>query len=145
MGKFSPESSPPGTGKTSTICGLVDAVLAARSQPAVAVHAGRNGVSIDKGIAKKILVCAPSNAAIDELAYRLKKGSRTSSKVVRVGADRSINISVKDISLNTLIENKMNSEKITSGDSTSQMAALREEIELVKRVRMRSRSSTHGG
>src|ERR1700721_3295608 len=106
MDKFTPQLRPPGTGKTSTICGLVDAILAARSQPAVAVHAGRNGVPSDKGIAKKILVCAPSNAAIDELAYRLKKGSRGSSKVVRVGADRSINISVKDISLDTLIENK---------------------------------------
>jgi senataxin len=89
---------------------------------------------LDKGPSKKILLCAPSNAAIDEVAYRIKRGPHK-SKVVRVGADKTINIAVKDISLDALIEQKMNSEKIISNDSSNAIAALREEIESIKRLK----------
>jgi senataxin len=129
---FSTHSRPPGTGKTSTICGLVEAVLSKRPRPATAVHAGRNDVSTDKESTKKILLCAPSNAAIDEVAARIKNSSR-SINVVRVGADQAINIDVKDISLDYLIEQRMNSDRSTSGDLGSQITALREAIESVKR------------
>ena len=117
-----------------TICGLVEAVLSARARPATAVNAGRHGVSA-KEPSKKILLCAPSNAAIDEVAYRIKMASRGSSRVVRIGADKTINTSVKEISLDYLIEQKMNSEQITSDDFSHQKAALREDIESVKRSR----------
>ena len=66
---------PPGTGKTHTIKGIISMLCQ----------------SLDKS--KKILVCAPSNAAIDEIVTRLVSkgllGSNTLDTVVktlRIGA-----------------------------------------------------------
>jgi senataxin len=91
---------------------------------------------------KRILLCAPSNAAIDEVAHRLKEsriGSSASAiKVVRVGHDKSVNISVKDISLNFLVEKKLNGNQDQSNapkDAGSEIAGVRAEIEAVKRLK----------
>jgi senataxin len=100
-----------------------------------AVHAGRYDSPQDKGPSKKILICAPSNAAIDEVAYRIKAGRRGKTKVIRVGADKKINISVKNISLDHLIDEKFNKENIAPVDSSSAMKALREEIQSIKNLR----------
>ncbi|KDQ62427.1 hypothetical protein JAAARDRAFT_121642 [Jaapia argillacea MUCL 33604] len=141
---FSLIQGPPGTGKTSTICGLVQAFLAARPKPATIVHIGRTAGPTDKEPVKKILLCAPSNAAVDEIAYRLKEGvcgsGRRSSpiKVVRLGADMAVNISVKDITLDYLVEQKLNSDKDIAGqtkDSGNDITALRKEIETVKQLK----------
>src|ERR1700729_2308657 len=102
--------SPPGTGKTSTICGLVQTFLSRRPRPVTVLHAGRGAGPMDREPSKKILLCAPSNAAIDEVAHRIKEswtGSGSPLKVVRIGNDKSINISVKDISLDHLVEQKL--------------------------------------
>ncbi|KAH7909030.1 SEN1 N terminal-domain-containing protein [Hygrophoropsis aurantiaca] len=131
---------PPGTGKTSTICGLVEAFLTQRPRPVTAIHAGR---SADKGPVKKILLCAPSNAAIDEVASRLKEGYRgpdrkgTVPKVVRVGAEKAVTINVKDVSLDYLVEQKINSESLKdpSKEAANEVAVLRVEIESVKRAK----------
>lgn len=91
-----------------------------------------------------MLLCAPSNAAIDEIAYRLKEGisgagqRTTCPKVVRVGAVSSMNISVRDVSLEHLIEQKLNTNpelSNTSKDAGSEIARLRSELESVKRSR----------
>lgn len=94
---------------------------------------------MDREPQKRILLCAPSNAAIDEVAHRLKEsrvGSSTSAiKVVRIGHDKSINISVKDISLNFLVEQKLNGNqglRNASKDAGNETAGLRAEIETVK-------------
>ncbi|KAI6114047.1 SEN1 N terminal-domain-containing protein [Pisolithus sp. B1] len=122
---------PPGTGKTSTICGLVEAFLLKRRSPSTSIHVGRSSTQADKGPVQKILLCAPSNAAIDEVASRLKEGYRgthkrgTPIKVVRIGHDRSLDVSVMDISLDYLVEQKINSDN----------QALRQEIDAVKRAK----------
>jgi senataxin len=133
---------PPGTGKTSTICGLVAAYLSKRSRPATTVNVGRTNAPTDKWSLKKLLVCAPSNAAIDEVAHRIKEGARVvdgrATKVVRIGADKTINISVKDISLDYLVEQKLNPDSnspISSREASYDIAALRVEIENVKRAK----------
>jgi senataxin len=125
-----------------TICGLIEAFLSKRPHAPTVVHAGRNTTATDKGPPKKILICAPSNAAIDEVAYRVSQGSRVSGKqreirrkVVRIGADKSINVSVKDIALEFLIEQRMQSENVAPSDASSAIANLRVEIESVKRLR----------
>jgi senataxin len=92
-----------------------------------------------------VLVCAPSNAAIDEVASRVKEGLSGAGKrgiqpkVVRVGAEKVLNVSVKDISLDALVEQKMNSGPDGNGnltkDSNGEIATLRQEIEAVKRQR----------
>jgi senataxin len=96
---------------------------------------------MDREPPKKILLCAPSNAAIDEVAHRIKEsrvGSSPPIKVVRLGNDKSINISVKDISLDYLVEQKLNGgqgQKGTSMEMGNETAAVRTEIEAVKRMK----------
>jgi senataxin len=86
------------------------------------------------------LVCAPSNAAIDEVTKRLKEGVQGPDgkllrlHVVRIGPAEAISPSVKDVSLDHLVSIKMN---ITpeSQDTVPDIPALRTEIESVARQR----------
>lgn len=118
--------------------------LARRPRPATAIYAGRSSGPTDKEPPKKVLLCAPSNAAIDEITFRLKEGvsgagqKATLPKVVRVGAPKSMNVSVKDVSLDSLVEQKINSNsdlKNTSKDQGSEIGVLRSELESVKKQR----------
>ncbi|KAG1906409.1 SEN1 N terminal-domain-containing protein [Suillus fuscotomentosus] len=132
---------PPGTGKTSTICGLVEAFLQKRPRATTSIHVGKTATSSES--VKKILLCAPSNAAIDEIAGRLKEGYRgpqrkaSSLKVVRVGTEKAIDISVKEVSLDYLVEQKLNGQtpNNTSKDAHNEINVLRGEIEQVKQIK----------
>ncbi|KAG0038349.1 DEAD-box type RNA helicase [Podila clonocystis] len=116
---------PPGTGKTKTILGLVGALLAdgsrARSAPAV-LSSKATDRPLKTGTESRILVCAPSNAAIDEIVKRLKVGIRNSSgmtfipKVVRVGNLDSVNAEAKDVVLETLIAKELESASTSKDD-----------------------------
>ncbi|XP_044721831.1 AAA domain-containing protein [Hirsutella rhossiliensis] len=87
---------PPGTGKTKTIVAMVGSLLSEQLAQASAGVPARP---------KKLLVCAPSNAAVDELVLRLKAGVQTTSgktrsiKVLRLGRTDVINVAVKDVTL----------------------------------------------
>jgi senataxin len=130
--------SPPGTGKTSTICGLIDAFLAKRRSPVTSIQAGK---SAQPSISRKALVCAPSNAAIDELAKRLRDGSlknggaNTVPSVVRLGAESAINVSVKDISLDQLVAERLSKSSTGSGQVGTEVTGLRSELARVKEMR----------
>ncbi|KAI8350314.1 SEN1 N terminal-domain-containing protein [Choanephora cucurbitarum] len=110
---FSLIQGPPGTGKTKTILSLIVSLLDQRA----------NATSTDSTQpygAGKLLVCAPSNAAVDEIAKRLKEGVMTSNgmrtpNVVRIGVADSVNASVKDRILERLIEAEMDA---SNGEST---------------------------
>ncbi|EXJ66208.1 uncharacterized protein A1O5_10824 [Cladophialophora psammophila CBS 110553] len=107
---------PPGSGKTKTICALVGAMLTgfvkkqnnigARSSTAL-------GPSRPPPSSKKILVCAPSNAAVDELVMRFKTGVTMLDgtfehiSVVRLGRSEVINTNVKDVTLEELVNAKL--------------------------------------
>ena len=59
----------------------------------------------------RILLCAPSNAAIDEVAFRLKCSPAAVAgklNVVRIGAEKAIGDAVKDITLDSLADKKLN-------------------------------------
>ncbi|PIA18842.1 P-loop containing nucleoside triphosphate hydrolase protein, partial [Coemansia reversa NRRL 1564] len=92
---------PPGTGKTKTILGLTGALL---SQDKDAARTANN----------KLLICAPSNAAVDEIVKRLKSGIRDSRgvtfkpRVVRVGQSDHISSTVRDTTLDFLMEQALN-------------------------------------
>lgn len=64
-------------------------------------------------VTRKLLVCAPSNAAVDELVIRFKKGVRTTNgetvipRIVRIGRSDAINAEVKDVTLEDLIDARM--------------------------------------
>ena len=66
---------PPGTGKTSTIVALASAFLSLPPEegpaaPGKALKGSKEKLSAPR----RILVCAQSNAAVDELTQRLSKG-----------------------------------------------------------------------
>lgn len=71
---------------------------------------------------KKLLVCAPSNAAVDELVLRLKNGIVTSSgktrkiNVLRLGRSDAISAAVKDVTLEELVRIRL------EGDTTRDKA-----------------------
>ena len=74
-------------------------------------NAPRSGSRI---ASKKLLVCAPSNAAVDELVMRLKQGIKTAEgnirtiSVIRLGRSDVINANVLDVTLEELVNAKLN-------------------------------------
>ncbi|KAJ1026701.1 hypothetical protein NDA16_002299 [Ustilago loliicola] len=140
---FSLIQGPPGTGKTKTICALIGAFVSRRKGPSTSVQAGQAHGQV--GATKKILLCAPSNAAIDEVAKRARAGIRLLDgkvihpKVVRVGRDETINVSVKDISLEYLIEQRLEGgsafDANRNGASAADPSALHAEIHNLKMQR----------
>lgn len=121
---------PPGTGKTSTICGLISAFLSTR---AVNIVPGKS--HSDVGAAPKVLLCAPSNAAIDEIATRLMEQlhSPERSRVVRVGAESAMNHSVKEVSLDYLVDQALQPNETSVKEQQIQITAQKADLESVKR------------
>ncbi|KDQ11409.1 hypothetical protein BOTBODRAFT_135716 [Botryobasidium botryosum FD-172 SS1] len=135
---------PPGTGKTSTIRALVGAFLSTRSKAATKIQVGQPFRPDDKPSPKKILICAPSNAAIDEVASRLKdgvldqNGLRVFPKVVRIGAMDSIHASVKDITLDYLVDAKLDKDPAAKrSDASAQIQELRAQLDVVREKKNR--------
>lgn len=121
--------SPPGTGKTSTIVGIIGALcsqLVARKVGAPKTPA-------------RLLLCAPSNAAVDEIVKRLKEGIRGADgvvfepNIVRIGAFKSINVASQDVFLDELVDRR--SEPRGSNDSSAKIKSLRSEIDKLKEQR----------
>lgn len=62
---------------------------------------------------KKLLVCAPSNAAVDELVMRFKAGIKTldgeerNVNIVRLGRSDNINTNVQELTLDKLVSKKL--------------------------------------
>ncbi|GAA5849474.1 hypothetical protein JCM5353_006863 [Sporobolomyces roseus] len=139
---FSLIQGPPGTGKTSTIVGLVGAFVESRPRIAAPIAVGKPTDPSTIPPIPKVLLCAPSNAAVDEVAKRLKEGVRTSDgqlyvpKVVRIGADSSVDISVKEIFIDELVERATSGAKtVNSTDSQTKMQSMRNEIEGLRHQR----------
>lgn len=116
---FTLVQGPPGSGKTKTIVAIVGALLTRSSTEkgqtisrpqALEAQGPRNHGSA----AKKLLVCAPSNAAVDELVMRFKQGTKTMSgnpqtlSVIRLGRSDAINANVIDVTLEELVNAKLN-------------------------------------
>ncbi|EJT70641.1 DNA-binding protein SMUBP-2 [Gaeumannomyces tritici R3-111a-1] len=111
---FTLVQGPPGTGKTKTIIAMVGALLTGNIKinkpPPVPVRPGVNG---EAPMARKLLVCAPSNAAVDELVLRLKAGIKDTNgqmhkiNVLRLGRSDAVNQAVKDVTLDELVKEKM--------------------------------------
>lgn len=109
---------PPGSGKTKTIVAIVGALLSESLKEkgvAIARPTGTDAVSRSSPPAtKKLLVCAPSNAAVDELVMRFRLGIKTMSgdesqvSIVRLGRSDAINSNVKDVTLEELVNAKLN-------------------------------------
>ncbi|NWR86586.1 SETX helicase, partial [Furnarius figulus] len=131
---------PPGTGKSKTIVGLLSRVLRENT---------RNEKTARKKKPNRFLVCAPSNAAVDELmkkiivAFKEKcqnkqepLGNCGDIKLVRLGAEKAINNEVRGFSLDKQVEHRM---KRKPGDSDQDIqkkkAALDQKLDMLSRER----------
>ena len=131
---------PPGTGKTSTIVGLVGAFIDSRPRIAAQINVGRPTDPAQSPPVAKVLLCAPSNAAVDEVAKRLKEGVRLMDgslyipKVVRIGADTAVDVAVKDVFIDELVERATSGNRSNSGSSEAQakMQTVRAEIDSLR-------------
>ncbi|ESZ91479.1 hypothetical protein SBOR_8140 [Sclerotinia borealis F-4128] len=135
---------PPGSGKTKTIVAMVGALLSqALQQQAQQVGfrpQGQNGGSGPQAQApkKKLLICAPSNAAVDELVLRLKEGilplvgPHQKINVIRVGRSDAINSSVKDVTLDELVRIKLEGDQESKKGQLSDREKLHKDAGLIK-------------
>ncbi|XP_042334495.1 probable helicase senataxin isoform X2 [Sceloporus undulatus] len=107
---------PPGTGKSKTIVGLLHRILSERSGKENPVQ------SLNAKIKRnRVLVCAPSNAAVDDLMKKIilefkekcqnknnPLGNCGDINLVRLGQQKSISKDVRKFSLNDQIDHRIN-------------------------------------
>ncbi|KAG8629669.1 hypothetical protein KVT40_003534 [Elsinoe batatas] len=114
---------PPGSGKTKTIVAIVGALLTdsmGSTAGTTRINTPRVSGQASGDMAKKLLVCAPSNAAVDELVMRFKDGIKTTRgferkiNVIRLGRSEAINSAVQDVTLDELVNKKLGN---ASGDN----------------------------
>lgn len=108
---------PPGSGKTKTIVAIVGALLSdtlSSNQIGTRIEPPKPGAFQSVTAAsKKLLVCAPSNAAVDELVMRFKEGVKTTKgvhkkiNVVRLGRSDAINTNVVDVTMDELVNQRL--------------------------------------
>lgn len=102
MNKIQLIQGPPGTGKTHTLIGIVQ-------------HYFSTWHPWDPHKLPKMLICAPSNGAVDEIALRLFHARKFMSdrnrplKLVRIGQDDCVRPDVQMLTLDRLVETNMNS------------------------------------
>jgi senataxin len=131
---------PPGTGKTKTIVAMVGALLTGQVSRALAASSfhkpGVSDSSNGSGM-KKLLVCAPSNAAVDELVLRLKQGIKTMSgsrhriNLLRLGRSEAINAAVRDVTLDEMVKKRMDADDGQS-ETAKQRDAMHKEAGEIK-------------
>lgn len=107
----------------------------ARRPRATPIHVGK-GAQAEPGAGAQILICAPSNAAIDEIAHRIRNSDAFQNKgknIVRLGTVKSMNPNVVDISLDQLVDNKLDLGKDTG--AAAELSALRADLEALRAQR----------
>ena len=143
---LSNSTSPPGSGKTKTIIAMVGALLSqVLQQQAQQVGFRPQGQNRSAGAQaqaqapkKKLLICAPSNAAVDELVLRLKEGilplsgSHQKINVIRVGRSDAINSSVKDVTLDELVRIKLEGDQESKKGQLNDREVLHRDAGLIK-------------
>ncbi|KPI36972.1 Helicase SEN1 [Cyphellophora attinorum] len=111
---FTLVQGPPGSGKTKTICAIVGALMTGHVSSKSRSGPQLNTQQSAPRAEKRLMVCAPSNAAVDELVMRLKQGLKladgttTKINVVRLGRSDAINSNVMDVTLEELVKAKLN-------------------------------------
>jgi hypothetical protein len=93
--------------------------------------------------AAKLLICAPSNAAIDEVTRRLKDGVPSANgklvipRIIRIGNENTMNLAVRDVSLDALVEARVSSAQMANGkgDTSSDISRAEQALEKIKKDR----------
>ena len=137
---------PPGSGKTKTVVAIVGALLTDQLRMSAAVP-----ISMPKAngmqqvlVPKKLLVCAPSNAAVDELVMRFMQGVKTlngsthKASVLRLGRSETINSKVMEVTLDEQVKRRLEltTEKVAEREDIGQVMkkhqAVSEEIKVLR-------------
>lgn len=101
-----------------------------------AAHPGRSDAAT-----KKLLVCAPSNAAVDELVMRFKQGVKTLNgqerkiNVVRLGRSDAINANVQDITLDELVNKRLGVNNDKSKETEEKRKIFDEHKQISEQIR----------
>ncbi|TIA25321.1 hypothetical protein D6C81_01853 [Aureobasidium pullulans] len=146
---------PPGSGKTKTIVAIVGALLSnslADKQLGTKIEMPKGGGTFPANttVSKKLLVCAPSNAAVDELVMRFKEGIKTLKgvhrkvNVVRVGRSEAVNSSVVDVTMEELVNKRLGSTNNDRQAREKTSLLMREHQQISEQVRL-TRSKLDGG
>ncbi|RYO82831.1 hypothetical protein DL762_006427 [Monosporascus cannonballus] len=133
---------PPGTGKTKTIVAMVGALLTGNftANSGTAIKRPEGSKTGTTGTSKKLLVCAPSNAAVDELVLRLKAGVKSTTgsfhkvNVLRLGRSDAINAAVKDVTLDELVKARVEGTANQNGGPSSREMMHKEAGEIKKEI-----------
>lgn len=148
---------PPGSGKTKTIVAIVGALLTSTlaEEKARPIQIPKPGIAnmpqAPVAPPKKLMVCAPSNAAVDELVMRFKEGVRTLSgahkkiNVVRIGRSDAINTQVTDVTLDELVNARLNINPEKNGDDKAKSQAIFQEHKAVSEKLNEVRDQIDGG
>ncbi|KAL1311230.1 hypothetical protein AAFC00_001420 [Neodothiora populina] len=147
---------PPGSGKTKTIVALVGAILT----DSLSEKSGTTRILVPKSTglnqaaapttSKKLLVCAPSNAAVDELVMRFKQGIKTLKgvhkevNVVRLGRSDAINSNVVDVTMDELV-NKRLGQNNGDKDAREKTQAIMKEHQAISEQVRNARAKLDGG
>ena len=105
----------------------------------------------DDSAPKKLLVCAPSNAAVDELVMRFKDGVKTLGgqhrkiNIVRIGRSDAINTNVVDVTLEELVNKKLNLDPANGTSQKEQMPKLFQEHKEVSEKLREAREKLDSG
>ncbi|NXP55202.1 SETX helicase, partial [Heliornis fulica] len=135
---------PPGTGKSKTIVGLLFRVLRQNTRNEKVTQRTNSKIKPNR-----FLVCAPSNAAVDELmkkiivAFKEKCQNRQEPlgncgdiKLVRLGAEKAINSEVRGFSLDKQVEHRMKRKPADCDhDIQKRKAALDQQLDMLSRQR----------
>ncbi|NXT23926.1 SETX helicase, partial [Syrrhaptes paradoxus] len=135
---------PPGTGKSKTIVGLLSRILRENTRNEKATRKTNSRIKPNR-----FLVCAPSNAAVDELmkkiivAFKEKCQNRQEPlgncgdiTLVRLGAEKAINSEVRGFSLDKQVEHRMKRKPADCDqDIQKKKAALDQQLDMLSRQR----------
>ncbi|KAF1835796.1 hypothetical protein BDW02DRAFT_629335 [Decorospora gaudefroyi] len=131
---------PPGSGKTKTITAIVGAILSdsLRNRGTTITVPGQQR---SEAASKKLLVCAPSNAAVDELVMRFKDGLKTLNgelckvNVVRLGRGDAVKASVQNVTLEELVNRRLGVDSSNGKDREAMQKIFQEHKEISNQLR----------